>query len=160
MLSDTLPDLNFVSESLSHYIQVIEFSPFNCIVMTNVELLKQGYSHFASGNIEAAIATWDPEIEWHESTGMPFVEGDGIYIGPEAILTNVIMKLPVFFDGFSIEVNEVFEAGDKVVMQGYYTGTNKATGKPFKANAIHVWTVKDGKGIRCFQAADTGAILN
>jgi ketosteroid isomerase-like protein len=128
--------------------------------MTNVELVKQGYLDFASGNIEAVLATWDPGMEWHECKGMPFVEGDGIYIGPESILTNVLMKLPVFFDGFSIEVNELFGAGDKVVMVGYYTGTNKATGKPFKANAIHVWTVKDGKGIRYIHAVDTATILS
>lgn len=127
--------------------------------MTNLELVKQGYSNFASGNIEAVLATWDPEIEWHECKGMPFVNGDGIYIGHDAIMTNVLMKLPEFFDGFNVEVNEIFGAGDKVVMVGYYLGTNKASGNSFKANATHVWTMKDGKGIRFFQAVDTAAII-
>ena len=127
--------------------------------MTNVELVKQGYSNFASGNIEAVLATWDPQIEWHECKGMPFVDGDGIYIGGEAIVANVFMKLPEFFDGFNIEVNEIFGADDKVVMEGFYCGTNRATGNSFKANATHVWTVKDGKGIRFFQAVDTATIL-
>ena len=127
--------------------------------MTNVEIVKQGYANFASGNIEAVLATWVPEIEWHECKGMPFVKGDGIYVGPEAIVNNVFMKLPEYFDGFNIEVNEIFGADDKVVMQGYYCGKNKATGNSFKANATHVWTVKGGKGIRFFQAVDTAAIL-
>jgi ketosteroid isomerase-like protein len=127
--------------------------------MTNVEIIKHGYSNFASGNIEAVLATWDPEIEWHECKGMPFVKGDGIYKGHEAIMTNVLMKLPEFFDGFNIEVNEIFGADDKVVMEGFYCGTNRATGISFKANATHVWTVKDGKGIRFFQAVDTATIL-
>lgn len=127
--------------------------------MTNVELVTQGYSNFASGNMEAVLANWDPEIEWHECKGMPLVEGDGIYIGHEAIMSKVLMKLPEYFDGFNIEVTEIFGADDKVVMQGYYCGTNKATGNTFKANATHVWTVKDGKGIRFFQAVDTATIL-
>lgn len=128
--------------------------------MTNVELVKQGYAHFATGNLDEVLATWDPEIEWHECKGMPFVEGDGIYKGPQAIVAGVFMKLPEYFDGFTIEISELFGADDKVVMVGYYTGTNKATGKPFKANAIHVWTVKDGKGIRYVHAVDTATVLS
>ena len=128
--------------------------------MTNVELVKQGYSNFATGNLEAVLAIWDPAIEWHECKGMPFVKGDGIFIGQEAVVTNVIMNLPVYFDGFNIEVNQIFGADDKVVMVGYYTGTNKATGNPFKANATHVWTVKDGKATHFFQAVDTVTIIS
>jgi uncharacterized protein len=128
--------------------------------MTNVELIKQGYSYFATGNMEGVLALFDPAIEWHESKGMPFVKGDGIYIGHEAIVKNVFMNLPVFFDGFNIAVNEIFGADDKVVMVGYYQGTNKATGNIFKANATHVWTLKNGKAIHFFQAADTVTIIS
>ena len=127
--------------------------------MTNVELVKEAYSHFATGNVPAVLAMFDPAIEWLECKGMPFVKDDGIYTGPEAIVTNVFMNLPVSFDGFNIAVSEVFGVDDKVVMVGYYQGTNKATGNAFKANATHVWTVKDGKLVRFFQAVDT-AIIN
>jgi len=127
--------------------------------MTNVELVKQGYINFASGKVEAVLATWDPEIEWHECKGMPFVNGDGIFKGHEAVMTNVLMQLPVYFDGFNIEVNELFGADDKVVMAGYYLGTNKASGNAFKANATHVWTIKDGKATHFFQAVDTVSII-
>ena len=91
---------------------------------------------------------------------MPFVKGDGIYKGHEAVVTNVFMNLPVYFDGFNIAVNQIFGADDKVVMVGYYQGTNKATGNPFKANATHVWTVKNGKLTHFFQAVDTVTIVS
>jgi len=68
------------------------------------------------------------------------------------------MNLPVYFDGFNIAVSEIFGADDKVVMVGHYLGTNKATGNSFKANATHVWTLKDGKMTHFFQAADTTTI--
>ncbi|MBK7561255.1 MAG: nuclear transport factor 2 family protein [Chitinophagaceae bacterium] len=126
--------------------------------MTNVELVKQAYSHFANGNVPAVLALFDPAIEWHECKGMSFVTGDGIFTGPEAIVTNVFMHLPVTFDGFNIAVNEIFGAEDKVVMTGYYQGTNKSTGNPFKANATHVWTIKNGKLAHFFQAVDTATI--
>lgn len=86
------------------------------------------------------------------------MKGDGIFIRHDAIVKNVIMNLPVYFDGFNIEVTELFGADDKVAMQGYYRGTNKATGNAFRANATHVWTAKDGKLTRFFQAVDTHTI--
>jgi len=126
--------------------------------MTNVELVKQAYAHFATGNVPAVLALFDPAIEWHECKGMSFVEGDGIFIGPDAVVTKVFMNLPVTFDGFNISVTEIFGTDDKVVMVGYYQGTNKATGNSFKANATHVWTIKDGKMAHFFQAVDTATI--
>jgi len=126
--------------------------------MTNVEVVKQAYSNFETGNVPGVLAVFDPQIEWRECKGMPFVKDDGIYIGPEAVVANVFMNLPVYFDGFNIAANEIFGADDKVVMVGYYQGTNKATGNPFKANATHVWTLKDGKMTHFFQVADTATI--
>lgn len=134
------------------------FSNFNTIIMTNVDLLKQGYSYFAKGNVPAVIALFDPAIEWRECKGMPFVKGDGVYIGPDAIVKDVFMNLPVYFEGFNIAVDEIFGVDDKVVMKGYYQGINKATGKSFKANATHVWTVKNGLATHFFQAVDTATI--
>ncbi len=128
--------------------------------MTNLEFVKQGYSYFASGNVEGVLAQFDPAIEWHECKGAPFVKGDGIFIGHDAIVTNIFMNIPVFFDGFNIAVSELFEADDKVVMVGYYEGINKATGHPFKANAMHFWKVKNGKLSYFFQAADTATIIS
>ncbi|WP_367754706.1 nuclear transport factor 2 family protein [Flavobacterium sp. WC2430] len=128
--------------------------------MTNVDLVKQAYSHFSTGNVPGVLALFDSAMEWHECKGMPFVKGEGVFTGPEAVVTNVFMHLPVFFDGFNISVSEIFGADDKVVMVGYYQGTNIATGNSFKANATHVWTVKNGKLSRFFQAVDTATINN
>ena len=128
--------------------------------MTNVEIVKQGYSYFATGNVEAVLTLFDPAIEWHECKGMPFVKNDGVFKGHEAIVTNVFMNLPVYFDGFNIAVDQLFGVGEKVVMAGFYQGTNKATGNTFKANATHVWTVKNGKAVHFFQAVDTVTIVS
>ncbi|MFZ4523514.1 MAG: nuclear transport factor 2 family protein [Bacteroidales bacterium] len=128
--------------------------------MTNTDIVKQAYSNFATGNVAGVLDLFDPAIEWHECKGMPFVNGDGIYKGVEAVVTNVFMNLPVYFDGFNIAVTEIFGTDDKVVMVGYYQGTNKATGHQFKANATHVWTISNEKLSRFFQAVDTVAIIS
>ena len=126
--------------------------------MTNVDVVKQAYSNFATGNVPGVLALFDPAIEWLECKGISFVNGDGIFTGVESVVTNVFMHLPVTYDGFNIAVTEIFGVDDKVVMVGYYQGTNKATGNSFKANATHVWTVKAGKLAHFFQAVDTATI--
>jgi ketosteroid isomerase-like protein len=128
--------------------------------MDNVELVKQGYQHFAEGNIEAVLELFHPEMEWDECTGFPYITGNGLFVGPNEVVQNVFAKIPENMDGFHVDARELFGSGDKVVMVGHYKGVWKETGKEFKANATHVWTVKDGKATHFFQAVDTAEIVN
>ena len=128
--------------------------------MNNVEIVKQGYQYFSEKNIEAVLALFHPEIEWDECQGFPYISGDGIFIGPSAIAQNVFSKTFENIDGLNIDIRELFGSGDKVVMVGHYRGVYKETGKEFKANATHVWTIKDGKATHFFQAVDTAEIIN
>jgi len=127
--------------------------------MSNTDLVRSLYSHFSSGNVPAALALFDPAIEWHECIGMPFIKENGHFTGPDAVVANVFMQLPVHYDGFNVSVTDIFGEGDRVAMVGYYEGTNKETGHPFKANAAHIWTIKNGKLVHFFQAVDTAATL-
>lgn len=127
--------------------------------MDNVELVKQGYKDFAEGNIEAVLAVFVPEFEWHGSVGFPYLEGDGVVVGANEVAQKVFAQIPSLYDNFSIDIQDIFESGDKVVMEGFYRGAWKATGKEFKANAAHIWTVKEGKAIKCMQAVDTAEIM-
>ncbi len=128
--------------------------------MTNVELVREAYAHFASGNVPAVLALFDPAIHWDECKSFPYVEGDGIYIGPDEVLKKIFMPIPEYYEGFTVTVTDIFGSGDKVAMQGYYEGVYKPTGKRFKANAAHIWTLKDGKLTHFFQAVDTATIIN
>ena len=65
------------------------------------------------------------------------------------------MKIGEHIDGFNIDIIDIFGEGDKVALKGYYLGTNKATGNAFKANAVHIWTIKDSIITHFFQAVDT-----
>lgn len=128
--------------------------------MNNVDLIQQGYQHFSEGNVEAVLALFRPDIIWDECQGFPFIPGDGIFSGPQAVVEGVFSQLPHQYDDFHIDIQELFGCGEKVVMVGHYRGTFKATGKAFRANATHVWTVKDGKATHFFQAVDTAEIVS
>lgn len=127
--------------------------------MSNIELVKQGYLNFSTGDIKAVLANFHSEIVWEESTGLPYIKGDGIFRGHQEIVENIFTPLPEYIDSFHIDIKEIFESGDKVVMMGHYTGAWKATGKKFRANATHIWTVKDGKITHMFQVADTAEMI-
>lgn len=128
--------------------------------MKNVEIVQQAYRNFAEGKIEAVLASFHLGIEWNECKSFPFVDGDGRFIGAKAVVKNVFEQLPEHYEGFNIEIDELFGSDDKVVMVGHYRGTWKATGKSFDANATHVWTLKEGKITHFFQAVDTAEIMN
>jgi ketosteroid isomerase-like protein len=128
--------------------------------MNNLEILKQGYKYFAEGNVEGVISMWQPDIVWAECAGFPFIGGDGIFVGADAIIAGVFARIPIDMDDFKIEISDFVDGGDKIVMVGYYTGIYKSTGKKFKANAAHTWTFKDGKISHFFQAVDTAIIVN
>lgn len=128
--------------------------------MTNLEIIQDGYKKFAEQDIEGVLAMFDAGMKWHECNGFPFIEGDGIYIGPESILKNIFAMIPEYYENFNIDVTDFIASGDKVIMQGFYEGIWKETGKEFKANAAHIWTLKNGKATHFFQAVDTASIIN
>jgi ketosteroid isomerase-like protein len=97
---------------------------------------------------------------WDECSGFPFIEGEGIFNGPEVIASEFFTSIPENHDEFAISIDELFGSGDKVVRMGHYDGKWKESGKPFHANATHIWTLKEGKAIGFFQAVDTAEIVN
>ena len=81
------------------------------------------------------------------------------YVGPTAVLENVIMRIGPNWDNFSIRVDELIDAGKKVIMLGYYSGTHKATGKHLLAQVAHIWTLAGGKPVKFQQYTDTKQIM-
>lgn len=127
--------------------------------MTNLEIIQDGYQKFAEQDLEGVLAKFHSDIKWHECKGFPYIEGDGIYIGPDSVMQHIFAMIPEHFDGFNIDVTNFIASDDKVIMQGFYEGVWKETGKEFKANAVHVWTLKNGKVTHFFQAVDTASII-
>ncbi|WP_417657420.1 nuclear transport factor 2 family protein [Pseudidiomarina aestuarii] len=118
----------------------------------NLELAQNVYKAFAKGDIPAVLAGFAEDIRWVEAEGGPY---GGIFIGPEAVLDNVFMKLGGEWDGFAAIPSEFVSEGATVIALGEYSGTYKATGKSFKAPFAHVWKFKDGKVTSFQQYTDT-----
>lgn len=126
--------------------------------MSNVEVVQSSYDAFARGDVPAVLANFDPGIEWREAEGNPYNPDGSAWVGPDAIVENLFMKLGAEWDGFTVTPNEIYEAGDTVVAECRYTGTYKATGKSIDGQFCHVWKLSDGKLTSFQQYGDTAQL--
>ena len=126
--------------------------------MDNVRLLKNLYEAFGRGDIPAVLGAMSSDMRWHQAEGNPYMRSGEAWVGPEAVLGNLFMKLGAEWDGFTVHPKLFHGAGDSVIVEARYSGTYKATGKSMDAQVCHVWDVKDGKVTRFQQYVDTAKI--
>jgi uncharacterized protein len=120
--------------------------------MSNSDLVRGLYNAFASGDVPTVLGSFDPEISWTEAAGFPYA---GTYIGANAVLENVFMKLATEWDGFAAIPDEIVDGGETVVALGNYSGTFKTSGKSMNVPFAHVYKFKDGKISSFVQHTDT-----
>jgi ketosteroid isomerase-like protein len=123
--------------------------------LSGVALIAGLYEAFGRGDVPAVLSSMDPEIRWHEAEGNPYMPSGEAWIGPDAILNNLFVKLGEEWDGFTVHPGTFHDAGDVVVVEARYTGTYNATGKPIDAQVCHVWTITEGKITKFQQYLDT-----
>lgn len=122
---------------------------------TNVQLAEHIYSLFGRGDIPAVLAQFHPSLDWREAEGNPYQMDGTPWIGPQAVLQNGFMPLGADWEGFTITMRTLHDAGDHVVMEGRYSGTYKPTGRRLDAQVCHILRFRDGKLAGFQQYADT-----
>jgi ketosteroid isomerase-like protein len=126
--------------------------------MDNTTIVKNLYNSFASGDIPGVLGAMSPDIKWHEAESNPYMPSGEPWIGPDAVLNSLFMRLGSEWDGFSVHPRSFYGAGDSVIVEGRYTGTYKPTGKSLDAQVCHVWDVRNGKLTRFQQYVDTAQL--
>ena len=120
----------------------------------NVGVLRSAYEAFGRGDVPAVLAAMDPAIEWNEAENFPYADKNP-YIGPAAVAEGLFARLGGEWDGFSVALEELLDAGDTVVALGRYGGTYKKTGTRIHAQFAHVWRLRGGKIVKFQQYTDT-----
>lgn len=123
--------------------------------MSNKEIIEGLYRSFASGDVEAVTASFADGIAWTEADGFPLA---GTYVGPQAVVENVFMRLGEFSDNWGVCVDRYVADGDTVVADGKYTWNHKETGEPCEVRMAHIWTLADGKVVKFLQHVDTARV--
>jgi len=126
--------------------------------MSNVQLVRDTYAAFGRGDIPAVLAAFHPQIEWHQAEGNPYRMDGSAWIGPQAVLDNLFMRIGAEWDGFTITIQKLHDAGEYVIIEGRYTGTYKPSGRKLDSQLCHVWRIQDGKFVSFQQYLNTAQL--
>ena len=119
---------------------------------TNKEIVEDAYASFATGDVPAALAAMADDIEWTEADGFPLA---GTYVGPQAVLEGVFMRLGEIGDDYAVVPQSFVADGETVVVLGTYSWKHKVTGEPASVKMAHVWTLRGDKAVAFQQHVDT-----
>jgi ketosteroid isomerase-like protein len=120
----------------------------------NAETVRGMYAAFSRGDVPTIIAALDPEVEWWEAENFIYADGNP-YVGPQAVLEGVFMRIAQEWEGFVVSPKEILDAGDTIIGHGYYSGTCRANTVQVRAQFAHFFTFRDGKVVRFQQYTDT-----
>jgi len=119
---------------------------------TNKENVEGVYANISRGDVPAVMGAMAENIEWTEADGFPLA---GTYVGPQAVLDGVFMRLGEVGDEFAAVPDQIVADGDTVVALGNYSWKHKESGAPATVKMVHVRTLADGKLATFQQHVDT-----
>lgn len=121
----------------------------------NVDTIRRGYEAFGRRDLDVALEMADPAIEAHDPVEMPDA---AIHRGKAAVKRDWEQTLELF-DDFAIDIEEVFDAGEEVVLFLRYRGRGKESGVAVEVDIAHVLTMQDGMAVRLRQYLDRAEAL-
>jgi uncharacterized protein len=124
------------------------------VASPEVENLRRSYEELNDGNVEAALAALHPDAVWEESGELPGVD---VVRGRDAIREFLTGFLESWSE-FRQRVDDVIVAGDRVALLIHLRATGRGSGVEVDARYAHVWTLRDGLGVRveAFRDQDAG----
>lgn len=111
----------------------------------NIETLQASYAGFLRGDLDAAFAMLDQEIEVYDHDRI--LDTPKSYRGPQGVL-QMAMEAAESFDEHRYEPEEFTDCGDQVLVAVRRKGRGKASGVEVDESQWHVWDFRDGKAIR------------
>ncbi len=118
---------------------------------TNVEIVRSAYEQFAAtGQFVADTATRDFAWDMSNFHGWPEQQ---VYEGVEGAETFLSEWLTAW-DDWELEVEELHDAGEKVVALVRQRGRSKRSGMQVEMSFAQVWTLRDGMQSRMEMYSD------
>jgi ketosteroid isomerase-like protein len=106
--------------------------------------LRAAYAAFNRGNIEAAVQSFDPQIEWSEPAEFP---GGGTYHGREAVKGYLTQSRSAWADVIS-EPERFITSGNRVVVFVHAWVRPKDGTKWRDTRLADVYTIQNGKAVQ------------
>jgi len=112
----------------------------------NVNFVRQTYAAFGRGDIATVLDHLATDIVW-DSRYLPELPIHGTFHGKDAVV-QFFIKLGESLDVQDFAPQTFIAQDETVVVLGYEQVTVKSTGKPYKNDWVHVWTIANGKVAR------------
>jgi ketosteroid isomerase-like protein len=118
------------------------------------DVIRGMYEAFARGDVAGVMSKLSPDLVWNEAENFVYADRNP-YLGPEAVLDGIFVRLATEWNGFSVAAEEIVESGDTVIARGRYRATYKANGAAVDAQFVHVWKMRDGQAVMFQEYTDT-----
>lgn len=119
-----------------------------------VKCLTDAYVALGRGDEHAALAMLAPDCEWRESAELP----DAHALRGRNAVAAFLREFLESWERFDQVVEEVVVHGDRIGLAIHLTAVGRASGVELDTRYAHVWTIRDGLGIRVDAYRDPGAV--
>jgi len=126
--------------------------------MDGVRAAREIYASFGRGDIPAVLGAFESGIEWDRLRTIRISQMARRGLGRRLWSTKLFKFLGADWEGFTVSVKSLHDAGDYVVMEGRYNETYKPSGKKLDAQVCHVLRFSGGKLSSFQQCTDTAQI--
>ncbi|MFT4763328.1 MAG: ketosteroid isomerase-like protein [Oleispira sp.] len=120
-------------------------------MMKHKDIVEELYRCFRQQDVECFKQLCSPSIIWQQNSGFP---GEGTHQGPTAVLNKVYKAFNIEWKRWSFVIERVLDAGDDIVVLGYFSGSKRDNNERFKLAASHIYSFRDGKVIKFQQFTD------
>jgi ketosteroid isomerase-like protein len=121
----------------------------------DVEILRNAYDALNRGDVSAALAVVDEQAVWEEHSELPEA---GAYRGRETIRTFLESFLESWQE-FHQEAEEFIARESRVLIFLRLVARGKGSGIPVETRYAHLWTMREGSGVRVDAYYDTEEAL-
>jgi ketosteroid isomerase-like protein len=123
---------------------VYTFGEGGAMSQPDVDVVRELYEQFNTGNLDRVRELMHPDIEWVEPAGYFVPEATGTTRGVDAVFA-VFARYPEIWARFAPTAEEFYDAGDGTVL---VIGTQRATthgGNDVEGSFINLWRVDGGR---------------
>jgi len=123
--------------------------------MKDGEILRAAYESLNDGDVEGALAVLDVDAEWCEHSDLPEA---GLYRGRDSIRVFLLSFLESW-DEFHQETEDLLDGDGCVLILLRSRVRGKGSGINVEARYAHLWTMRDGRGVRVDAYSDRDEAL-
>jgi uncharacterized protein len=121
----------------------------------DLQAVLASYEALNRGDIDGTVAALASDAEWHESPALPDA---GVFRGRDAVRAFLEQFLESWQD-LHQEIEDVVVEGDRAALMIHLEARGRGSGVEVDARYAHVWTVRDGAGVRVDAYDDREAAL-